>query len=97
MEAPKIITALIASQNEHNSNAFADLFTEQVIRTMKQHCTVPIIFPLSNPSKQVEATPENTLFTHFYLDGSMTQTPVPSKCQFAILKSNQTCINQNGC
>ncbi len=31
MEAPKIITALIASQNEHNSNAFADLFTEQAI------------------------------------------------------------------
>jgi malate dehydrogenase (oxaloacetate-decarboxylating) len=39
----------------------AGLFTEQVIRTMKQHCTVPIIFPLSNPSKQVEATPEQVI------------------------------------
>jgi malate dehydrogenase (oxaloacetate-decarboxylating) len=33
------------------------LFTEQVVRTMKEYCELPIIFPLSNPSKQVEATP----------------------------------------
>jgi malate dehydrogenase (oxaloacetate-decarboxylating) len=37
------------------------LFTEQVIRTMKQHCQLPIIFPLSNPSRQVEARPEQVI------------------------------------
>jgi len=35
----------------------AGLFSEEVIKAMKQHCDKPIIFPLSNPSKQVEATP----------------------------------------
>jgi malate dehydrogenase (oxaloacetate-decarboxylating) len=34
------------------------LFTEAVIKAMKAHCHMPIIFPLSNPSRQVEATPE---------------------------------------
>lgn len=33
------------------------LFTEQVIRAMYSGCAQPIIFPLSNPSKQVEAQP----------------------------------------
>lgn len=37
------------------------LFTEQVIRNMKEHCDMPIIFPLSNPSKQVEARPEQVI------------------------------------
>lgn len=37
------------------------LFTEQVITAMKKHCDLPIIFPLSNPSKQVEATPEQVI------------------------------------
>ncbi len=37
------------------------LFTEQVIRAMQQHCETPIIFPLSNPSRQVEARPEQVI------------------------------------
>ncbi len=37
------------------------LFSEDVIKTMKKHCDLPIIFPLSNPSKQVEATPEQVI------------------------------------
>jgi malate dehydrogenase (oxaloacetate-decarboxylating) len=37
------------------------LFTEQVIRTMAEHCDTPIIFPLSNPSRQVEARPEQVI------------------------------------
>ncbi|MDP5030610.1 MAG: NAD-dependent malic enzyme [Paraglaciecola sp.] len=39
----------------------AGLFTEQVVRGMKQHNPLPIIFPLSNPSRQVEATPEQVI------------------------------------
>jgi len=37
------------------------LFTEQVIKTMYQGCERPIIFPLSNPSKQVEAKPQDVI------------------------------------
>ena len=37
------------------------LFSEQVIRAMKQNCELPIIFPLSNPSRQVEARPEQVI------------------------------------
>jgi malate dehydrogenase (oxaloacetate-decarboxylating) len=39
----------------------AGLFSELVIRSMKKHCDLPIIFPLSNPSRQVEATPEQVV------------------------------------
>jgi malate dehydrogenase (oxaloacetate-decarboxylating) len=39
----------------------AGLFTEEVVRRMKAHSELPIIFPLSNPSKQVEARPEQVL------------------------------------
>ena len=37
------------------------LFTEQVIRAMHASCPQPIIFPLSNPSKQVEALPSDVI------------------------------------
>ncbi|NMH60049.1 NAD-dependent malic enzyme [Alteromonas ponticola] len=37
------------------------LFTEQVVRAMKQYHDKPIIFPLSNPSRQVEARPEQVI------------------------------------
>ncbi|MBB1294839.1 MAG: malate dehydrogenase (oxaloacetate-decarboxylating) [Pseudoalteromonas rhizosphaerae] len=37
------------------------LFTEQVIRAMHNGCEQPVIFPLSNPSKQVEALPEDVI------------------------------------
>ena len=39
----------------------AGLFTEQVITAMAAGTDTPIIFPLSNPSKQVEATPEQVI------------------------------------
>ena len=39
----------------------AGLFTEEIITSMKAHCSLPIIFPLSNPIKQVEATPEQVI------------------------------------
>ncbi|MCP4989700.1 MAG: NAD-dependent malic enzyme [Colwellia sp.] len=39
----------------------AGLFNEQVITAMKSHCDMPIIFPLSNPSRQVEATPNQVV------------------------------------
>ncbi|SIQ82088.1 NAD-dependent malic enzyme [Aeromonas sp. RU39B] len=37
------------------------LFTEAVTRTMHQHCPRPIVFPLSNPTSRVEATPADIL------------------------------------
>lgn len=37
------------------------LFTEAVIRGMKAHNQLPIIFPLSNPSRHVEAHPEQVI------------------------------------
>lgn len=37
------------------------LFNEQVITAMAQHSKKPIIFPLSNPSRQVEARPEQVI------------------------------------
>lgn len=39
----------------------AGLFTEEVIKTMYSNCPTPIIFPLSNPSRQIEATPEQVI------------------------------------
>jgi len=39
----------------------AGLFTEAVVRAMKKGCATPVIFPLSNPSRQVEATPEQVI------------------------------------
>jgi malate dehydrogenase (oxaloacetate-decarboxylating) len=37
------------------------LFTESVVRAIHRGCDMPIILPLSNPSKNVEATPEQVL------------------------------------
>ncbi|RKZ82709.1 MAG: NAD-dependent malic enzyme [Gammaproteobacteria bacterium] len=37
------------------------LFTESVIKTMVQGCSQPIILPLSNPSRKIEATPQQLI------------------------------------
>lgn len=37
------------------------LFTEDVIREMGAHCDRPIVFPLSNPTKRMEAAPADIL------------------------------------
>ena len=39
----------------------AGLFKQSMIETMFTHCERPIILPLSNPSRQIEATPEQLL------------------------------------
>jgi malate dehydrogenase (oxaloacetate-decarboxylating) len=39
----------------------AGLFSEVLIKTMHRHCERPIIFPLSNPSKKIEAHPQDIL------------------------------------
>ncbi|WP_133130996.1 NAD-dependent malic enzyme [Legionella yabuuchiae] len=36
-------------------------FTESMIKTMAEYCERPIIFPLSNPTSRVEATPHDLL------------------------------------
>ncbi|WP_413110206.1 NAD-dependent malic enzyme [Thaumasiovibrio sp. DFM-14] len=37
------------------------LFSEDVIKEMYAHCEKPIVFPLSNPTSRVEATPEDII------------------------------------
>ncbi len=37
------------------------LFTQEVVEAMSSHCEHPIIFPLSNPTRQIEATPEQVI------------------------------------
>ncbi|SJL82964.1 NAD-dependent malic enzyme [Vibrio palustris] len=37
------------------------LFSEEVIKTMHTNCERPIVFPLSNPTSRVEATPSDIL------------------------------------
>ncbi len=39
----------------------AGLFTEAVIKQMHEFCPRPIVFPLSNPSRHVEASPEDVI------------------------------------
>jgi malate dehydrogenase (oxaloacetate-decarboxylating) len=37
------------------------LFTEAIIREMHSHCSRPVVLPLSNPSKHVEAHPDQVI------------------------------------
>ncbi|MFW5447110.1 MAG: NAD-dependent malic enzyme [Methylophagaceae bacterium] len=37
------------------------LFTETIVKAMQQGCERPTIFPLSNPSKKIEATPQQLI------------------------------------
>ncbi len=37
------------------------LFSEEIIKAMHKHCARPIVFPLSNPTSRVEATPKDVL------------------------------------
>jgi malate dehydrogenase (oxaloacetate-decarboxylating) len=37
------------------------LFHQALIESMQAHCEMPIVFPLSNPSKKIEATPQQLI------------------------------------
>ncbi|WP_299793528.1 NAD-dependent malic enzyme [uncultured Shewanella sp.] len=37
------------------------IFSEEIIKAMHSHCPRPIVFPLSNPTSRVEATPKDVL------------------------------------
>ena len=39
----------------------AGMFSEEIIKTMYQHCKRPVVFPLSNPTSRIEATPMDIL------------------------------------
>ncbi|WP_397471142.1 NAD-dependent malic enzyme [Rheinheimera sp.] len=74
----------------------AGLFTEAVVRAMKAGVSTPIIFPLSNPSRQVEATPEQVIS---WTDGDViiaTGSPFAPVSyngkQFAIAQCNNSYI-----
>jgi malate dehydrogenase (oxaloacetate-decarboxylating) len=74
----------------------AGLFTEAVVKAMKAQSDAPIIFPLSNPSRQVEAHPEDiinwTEGTAIVATGSPFQ-PVEYKGQsFPIAQCNNSYI-----
>ncbi len=43
------------------ASATGGLFTEAVVREMAQHCPRPLILPMSNPTAQCEARPEQVL------------------------------------
>ncbi|MEQ8859188.1 MAG: NAD-dependent malic enzyme [Pseudomonadales bacterium] len=43
------------------ASGVSGLFDEAIIREMYRHCPQPIIFPLSNPSRQVEAHPQQVI------------------------------------
>ena len=49
---PTILLGVSAQPNQ---------FTETIVRTMSSYCSQPIIFPLSNPTSKVEATPADLL------------------------------------
>lgn len=48
-------TVLIGVSGKHG------LFTQEIIETMHRNCPQPIIMPLSNPTSQIEATPQQVL------------------------------------
>ncbi len=60
------ISALEVVDNLHPSvligvSGQRGLFSEDLIRAINRHCTHPIIFPLSNPIKQIEALPQDIM------------------------------------
>lgn len=72
------------------------LFTEAIVREMHSHCERPIVLPLSNPSKHVEAHPEKVIE---WTDGKAivaTGSPFPAVeykgCKFEISQCNNSYI-----
>ena len=65
-------TVLIGTSGE------PDTFTESVIREMARHAERPIILPLSNPTSQCEAKPEDMLALDQRPGAGRDRQPVPA-------------------
>ncbi|MFT5298103.1 MAG: malate dehydrogenase (oxaloacetate-decarboxylating) [Colwellia sp.] len=72
------------------------LFTQEVIKAITTHCSAPIVFPLSNPIKQVEATPEQVINwtngTAIVATGSPFEPVVYNNQVFPITQCNNSYI-----
>jgi malate dehydrogenase (oxaloacetate-decarboxylating) len=72
------------------------LFTQEVIKAITTYCSAPIVFPLSNPIKQVEATPEQVInWTNgraIVATGSPFEPVVYNKQVFPITQCNNSYI-----
>ncbi|MHB0775978.1 NAD-dependent malic enzyme [Halomonas sp. WWR20] len=72
------------------------LFTEEVIKTMHEHCPAPLVMPLSNPTSRVEATPQEILtWTHgdaLVATGSPFQPVVLGERKIPIAQCNNSYI-----
>ena len=72
-------------------SAVANAFNKRIVQYMAKHCDHPIIFPLSNPTERVEATPKNLL------DWTQGRARVATGSPFPAAEYNQQIIEIAQC